>query len=103
MKGISIIQAIEFILSIPKDDIIPDSHAKLRCKQRNISKDWVKECIIDKIIVGILKQNEYKFKLYYEHPGKSNKDLIIVIVINSFSNIILVETVFEQDKKRRAR
>ena len=62
----------------------------------------INDYILSKKPVGILKQDDSKFKLYYELDDKY--DLIIVISVKSESPItISLITCFKQASKRRVR
>jgi len=55
--------------------------------------------------VGILKQSDDKFRLYYKHPIiPKTHDLIIVVVINDLiTKDITVVTSYKQTIKKRER
>lgn len=80
-------------------------HYIIRSIQRLINDKWVFNCLLNEEIVGILKQSDDKFRLYYEHPINYNThDLIIVIVIDDLKEKdITVITSYKQKIEKRIR
>lgn len=80
-------------------------HYQIRKKQRQINDEWVYDCIIKEELVGILKQSDDKFRLYYKHPIiPKTHDLIIVVVINDLNTKdITIVTSYKQTIRKRER
>ena len=53
-------------------------------------------------LMGIIKQNYNKFRLYFEHKYKKSKDISLVICINENKTINFI-TVMLTDKNKRVR
>ncbi len=51
-------------------------------------------------LLGLIKQEENKFKLCYKHPSKSQKDLYLIILINCDESMDLITT-YEASINRR--
>jgi hypothetical protein len=88
-----------------KSNINLHPHYQIRKLQRHINNKWVYDCIIKEELVGILKQSDDKFRLYYQHPIiPKTHDLIIVVVINDLiTKDITVVTSYKQTIKKRER
>lgn len=80
-------------------------HFRIRSIQRHIQDQWIFDCLLNEEIVGILKQSNDKFRLYYEHPiNPNNHDLIIVVVIDDLNaKDITVITSYKQKIEKRIR
>lgn len=66
---------------------------------RNLNSEDIKSRLKNIKILGILKQNSYKYKLFIYY--KKHKDLIIIIALkNKQINLI---TIFLQNNERRTR
>ncbi|CAF30039.1 hypothetical protein [Methanococcus maripaludis] len=81
-----------------KEEIEKTIHIEEQLKDRNIEYTHVLE-LLEKDSVGILKQNDNTFKLYYEDTD--SKDMVIIISYRS-EKLHLV-TLFPHDIKRRVR
>jgi hypothetical protein len=89
-------------LTISQIDI--KDHYLVRSRERKVSDQWISDCLINNELVGILKQSDDKFRLYYEHPiDPTEYDLIIVVAINIFTNHVTIITTFEQNVNVRVR
>ena len=53
-------------------------------------------------LMGIIKQDYNKFRLYFEHRNKPSKDISLVIGINDNNGVNFV-TVMETDRNKRVR
>lgn len=106
MVDILLTHAVSCLEDIKKQDNIKlHPHYELRSLQRNIDDQWIYDCIIKSEIVGILKQSNDKFRLYYEHPLiPETHDLIIIIVIKDLmAKHITVITSYDQNNAIRER
>ena len=81
------------------------SHYIIRSIQRRINDKWIFDCLLKGEIVGIIKQSNDKFRLYYEHPtNPNNYDLIIIVVIDDLNaKNITVLTSYKQKIEKRIR
>jgi hypothetical protein len=104
MPEISIQDAVSCLSTISHGQISATSHAVERMEER-FNEKWIYQCLIKNQIVGILKQNPQKFKLYYKHPQNGYKhDLVIVVVFGKYPKCdIRIVTIYEQSIKRRVR
>ena len=85
-------------------EVLMTSHSKERMASRNISEEDVREVFNHpEKILGILKQNENKFKIYY--PYTQNKDLVVIVTVSPGKDILYIRviTTFVQEAKRRLR
>ena len=102
MRDYSIEEAIE-IINQCDESIMPDSkHFNLRNIQRIDDLGLIFETFLYKPLMGILKQDYNKFRLYFEHATKSSKDLSLVIVINDNRTIKFL-TIIETLKSKRVK
>jgi tRNA splicing ligase len=74
-------------------------------EDRNIKKQSIYDCLVEKGVSGILEQRINRFKLFYKQNGsRVNYDLIIVIDFeDSKEKNIKVVTIYEQSVKVRER
>lgn len=96
---------VYFLKNLTLDNINLRPHSINKMFDRNIKDEWIYDCLLNKKLMGIIKQRPQRFRLYYNHPEKSqNYDLIIVIdVSSSISKYIKVVTTYEQEVDRRVR
>jgi hypothetical protein len=92
--------------NISREKIDIGSHAFDKISgDREINEEWIYHCLINEKKTGILKQRSNRFRIYYNHPTKSERyDLIIVVdIIESSKKDIRVVTTYEQSVDRRVR
>jgi hypothetical protein len=96
---------VDFLKNLSLDNINLRPHSINKMFDRDIKDEWIHDCLLNQKLMGILKQRPQRFRLYYNHPEKSQKyDLIIVIdVSSSISKYINVVTTYEQEVDRRVR
>jgi hypothetical protein len=96
---------VDFLKDLTLNNIDLRPHSINKMADRDIKDEWIYECLINRKLMGILKQRPHRFRLYYNHPEKSQKyDLIIVIDVSySISKYINVLTTYEQEVDRRVR
>jgi hypothetical protein len=101
MRDYSIEEAIE-IINQCDESILPDSkHFNLRNIQRIFDLSLIFKTFLYKPLMGILKQDYNKFRLYFEHSTKPSKDLSLVIGIND--NRTKFITVMETFRPKRVK
>jgi len=106
MTDILLKNAVSCLSNITKkSNINLHLHYQIRKLQRHINDKWIYDCITKEELVGILKQSDDKFRLYYKHPIiPKTDDLIIVIVINDLiTKNITVVTSYKLTIKKRER
>lgn len=81
-----------------KEEIEKTIHVEEQLKDRNIEYTHVLE-LLEKDSVGILKQNDNTFKLYYKDTDSND----MVIIISYRSEKLHLVTLFLHDIKRRVR
>lgn len=88
-----------------KNQIELGPHAEDMVEDRNINKQSIYDCLVEKGVSGILEQRINRFKLFYKQNGsRVNYDLIIVIDFeDSKEKNIKVVTIYEQSVKVRER
>ena len=101
MKDYSIEEAFNLINNCDKYNITDTRHFSIRNIQRSIDMDLVYRILLNKPIVGILKQDFDKFKVYYEHESKVSEDLILIIGVED-GGINLITT-FSTSRQQRLR
>lgn len=67
--------------------------------RHNDPHSWV-GVFFDHQLLGLMKQEENKFKLCYKHPRKRKKDLYLIISINDDNSMDLITT-YEASINRR--
>lgn len=102
MMDYTIEQAIEVINSCD-ESFMPDTrHFDLRVVQRIGDFGLIFETFLHNPLMGIIKQDYNKFRLYFEHNRKPSKDISLVIAINSNKTVNFV-TVMLTDRDNRVR
>ena len=102
MRDYSIEEAIE-IINQCDESLLPDSkHFNIRNIQRVFDLGLIFETFLYKPLMGILKQDYNKFRLYFEHSTKPSKDLSLVISINDNRTIKFI-TVMETLRSKRVK
>ena len=102
MKDYSIEEAIEIIKSCDESYMQNTNHFIKRNIQRMNDEGLVFETFLNNPLIGIIKQDYDKFRLYFEHKSKSSKDISIVIIINDNTDVNFV-TAMETDRNKRVR
>lgn len=97
---------LNYLSKIEIDNLRATYHFQERIGERKseIHPDLneVYDIILKEKPIGILKQNEEKFKIYYEKTEKY--DLIIILSIKNLNPVILnLVTCFLEDAKKRRR
>ncbi len=102
MKDFDIEDALRIIQNCDENSIKDTRHFRFRNVQRNYDSDLIYQTLLFKPIVGILKQDYNKFKIYYEHEIKISEDIILIIAIEE-NNLINLITTFSTSKQQRLR
>lgn len=104
MVGVSLKLAEDCLSELTISQIEIRDHYLVRSRERGIPDQWISDCLINKELVGILKQSDDKFRLYYEHPNDPTKyDLIIIVAIDISTKHVTIITTFEQNVNVRVR
>lgn len=101
MKDYSIEEAFNLIKNCDKDNINDTRHFSFRNIQRSSDISLIYRTLLKKPIVGILKQDYDKFKVYYEHETKVSEDTILIIGLDE--DIINLITTFSTSRQQRLR
>jgi hypothetical protein len=96
---------VGFLKDLTRNKIDLRHHSTNKMIDREIKNEWIYNCLLNKKLLGILKQRHDRFRLYYSHPEKPFKyDLIIVVdVLYSIPKYINFVTTYEQEVERRMR
>lgn len=94
-----IIEVIKRIKEKLNSNIIETEHFKEKCKDRGLDSIKVKEIAINNKILGIVKQDENLYKIWFEY--EKHKDLNIILKL--YSDSIRIVTVFPCYSERRKR
>lgn len=70
--------------------------------ERDINFDYLYDCLSSRMLLGISKTTENRFKLIYPHEKLKSKDLYIIIEIDDFERIKVI-TAYSFSKNRRER
>lgn len=70
--------------------------------ERGYDFNYVNNCLLNEMPLGINKTKENRFKLIYPHEKSVSKDLYVVIEIDDCENVCII-TVYSFDKRRRER
>ena len=68
----------------------------------DINFDYLYDCLSSRMLLGISKTTENRFKLIYPHEKLKSKDLYIIIEIDDFERINVI-TAYSFSKHRRER
>ena len=102
MFDYSIDDAQRILKSFDNADLRLDDHILDNWFEREINFDYIFDCLKDKMLLGISKTSENRFKLIYPHEKLKTKDLYIIIEIDDFERIS-VKTAYSFSKSRRLR
>lgn len=101
MRDFSIQEAIDIINSLDNtSEIRTTNHFNINNDLRHNDKELWSDVLFNHELLGINKQAENKFKLCYKHPDKENKDFYLIIVINEFKSLKMINT-YEAKSSRR--
>lgn len=101
MKNYSVEEAFNLISNCTINNIKYTRHFSFRNIQRSEDIDLVYRTLLNKPIVGILKQDFDKFKVYYEHETRVSEDIILIIGVDD--EIINLITTFSTSRQQRLR
>ncbi len=100
MRDYSIEEAIEIINNCD-ESFNPDTrHFDVRNVQRIGDFGLIFKTFLYNPLMGIIKQDYNKFRLYFEHDRKPSKDISLVIGIND-NRIVNFVTVILTDRSKR--
>lgn len=102
MMDYTIEQAIEIINDCDESFNPETRHFNVRNVQRIGDLGLIFETFLYNPLMGIIKQDYNKFRLYFEHNTKPTKDISLVIGINS-NGVVNFITVMETDRNKRVR
>lgn len=102
MKDYTIEDAIKIIDNCDESFNPNTKHFDLRNLQRIGGSDLIFTTFLNNPLMGIIKQDYNKFRLYFEHMNKRSKDISLVISINENEDINFV-TVMLTDRNKRVR
>ncbi|MBQ6098519.1 MAG: hypothetical protein IJL02_01480 [Methanobrevibacter sp.] len=102
MFDYTIEDAQRILKSFDSSELRLDSHVLENWFERDVDFDYIFECLSDKMLLGISKTMENRFKLIYPHKKLKTKDFYIIIEIDDFEKIT-VKTVYSFSKMRRRR
>ena len=78
--------------------LIPTKHFEAQCTERNLEQEEVEKIILSNKILGIVEQNQNKYKLWLSY--KDEKDLHVIVSI-SIDGRLRIITVFPCYSERR--
>ncbi|MBQ6099584.1 MAG: hypothetical protein IJL02_06955 [Methanobrevibacter sp.] len=101
MKDYSLKEALNIFCNVNQTSIVNLMfHFKKNNHQRHDNPhSWVK-AFFGHNLLGLMKQEENKFKLCYKHPRKTQKDLYLIVLINDDNSMNLITT-YEASINRR--
>ncbi len=102
MRDYSIEEAIEIINSCDQSFMPDTKHFDVRNIQRIGDFDLIFETFLHNPLMGIIKQDYNKFRLYFENNQRPTKDISLVIGINDNREVKFV-TVMETYRNQRVR
>ena len=102
MIDYTIEEAIEIIDSCDESFMPDTKHFNIRNIQRIGDLGLIFETFLYNPLMGILKQDYNKFRLYFEHDKKPSKDISLVIAINDDNTVNFV-TIMETYRSKRVR
>ena len=102
MRDYSIEEAIEIINSCDETFVKDTKHLNIRNVQRMGNLGLVFRTFLYNPLMGIIKQDYNKFRLYFEHEYKPSKDISLVIGINDNGTVSFV-TVMLTDRNKRVK
>jgi len=102
MRDYSIEEAIEIINSCDESFMPDTKHFDVRNFQRIGDLGLIFETFLYNPLMGIIKQDYNKFRLYFEHNHRPTKDISLVIGINDNEEVKFV-TVMETFRNQRVK
>ena len=102
MRDYSIEEAIEIINSCDEFFVPDTKHFGVKNIQRIGDFDLIFETFLHNPLMGIIKQDYNKFRLYFEHNQRPTKDISLVIGINDNRTVNFI-TVMETYRNQRVR
>ncbi|WP_295593120.1 hypothetical protein [uncultured Methanobrevibacter sp.] len=102
MMNYSIEDAINIINSCDESFNPNTRHFNVRNVQRIGNLELIYKTFLHNPLMGIIKQDFNKFRLYFEHNFKSSKDISLVIAINNDRTVNFV-TVMLTDRNKRVK
>ena len=86
-----------FIRARKNSQIHLTTHTEVKCKERSINSEQIREMLLKKEILGIVKQQENCYKLWLRYAEDTDLNVIARIELEELHII----TVFPCDAKRR--
>ena len=100
MRDYSIEKAIEVINSCDESFTPDTKHFNIRNFQRIGDFGLVFDTFLHNSLMGIIKQDYNKFRLYFEHKKKPSKDISLVISINNNESVNFLAVMLTDRNKR---
>lgn len=101
MKEYSLKEALKIFCNVDESTIVHVKfHFHVNNHKRHSNPNMWTKVFFKHELLGIMKQEENKFKLCYKHPSKNQKDLYLIIVINDDNSMDLITT-YEGNISRR--
>lgn len=100
MMDYTIEEAIDIIKSCDESFTQDTNHFKTRNIQRIGDLALIFETFLNNPLMGIIKQDYNKFRLYFEHRTKPSKDISLVIGITNTRSIKFITVMLTERKKR---
>lgn len=100
MRDYSLEKALEIIRNCNESQISEARHFTIRNTQRNIDLGIVHNVFLNNDVVGIIKQDLNKFKVYFEHPTRPSKDIVVIFAIEDYENIKFITSFLTEREKR---
>lgn len=93
-------KALEIIRNCNESQISETIHFNIRNTHRNNDVGIVHNVFLNSPTVGIIKQDLNKFKVYFEHPTKTSKDIVIIFEIDDNECIKFITTFLTKKDQR---
>lgn len=101
MRDYSLKEALNIFCTVDESAIVNlKFHFQKNNHRRHSNPNYWLDVFFGHRLLGLLKQNENKFKLCYKHPRETQKDLYLIILINDDNSMDLITT-YEASINRR--
>ena len=93
-------QTLKIINTVRKKDIIESTHFRNQCIERKIEIKTVRDIFKKKKILGILKQGEDTFKIWFYLDEDKDINIIVNIINNKRLKLITIFPCLTERRKR---
>ena len=93
-------KALKIINTVRKKDIIESTHFRNQCAERKIEIKTAREIFKKKKILGILKQDEDIFKIWFYFDEDKDINIIVNIINNKRLKLITIFPCLTERRKR---